>query len=1021
MSPSHEPSTSPPSVAVAGESNTQLLSISQEHYLKKYLLTSLINAEIDQLQKNPYETLPNLGGPFDPRDEYANSSTPFLRYLFESMVVPFPFLTTSRGALWPKLQQFLDEWAKAEAGNGIEREEMIRRKRLKNKGERTIVLMYSMAIKTTEQRASEKKGASMRQEQRAINSEASLVPSAISVDEVREPNPLDDISSAPSLSHPSSPVLQSRLGRLRLSNDAEDSNHLQVNSSHRSGSGSRSRSASPAISANRIHGVRINVVGVRVVKEKRHVREHEHAEFIVASVFPDGREYVVARRHGRFRRLYLNIRQAFPQLELPVPPAKYVPKRSGSSGEKAAREKDRISLRGYMHNLAKIGRIVVDSPVFTQFLTKGAVDLTEEEMKDVQKRIELDENRMAQQVKFDKEVAAKVEELDKQLKEVKEELLQPGGISRLFSAFKHIDNVNDLPPLYRTVFEWGCMNFASTLYHVFTSSDDATLNFTQLKRTHMLLPYRAMWGLLKISNPMAMMKGIMDLFLAQPFGSRSLMQRIISGNIQEEVSEYKREVSDLESSIDDSGLCEKIRNYVYAPRSVLLKIFPEGDEPYDITELSLVMDVLRSDQILPVLKPAQIQRVWSAQQQLESERLERRRQRKGRLSAVAELEDSISTGSGSDSDSGPSSSSSTLSLASSRASMDEKESAALGAPEHSKYLSKEKSKSKDENSEASNLIQQLQQLLVAHLRIRDKERMINLVFQGVTGEILKEAISIFYQPLVKVYKSANVADSLFDVKDFVDELIKIVEQSESGEDAQKEGSPTVATLYLNLVRKHLPSFYKFVHAVHSEDDGIFQDLLGWIDSIITFMRTGFGHRRVDYSTGEELRLGVDLDRFIKESIPEEDWRRLQDEAEELRKYFSEVKDRKKEKIRRMAGLDRESRSRGTMDAGFHDEGEAIHDVHTQEQLREHAGQQRIAQELRDLGLYHEDVDELELLNTESVYDSADDTGGHDDKTGGAPAVEGEEGVRIPKVPTVERLLDPFVQLMDKALFQTARE
>jgi len=75
-----------------------------------------------------------------------------------------------------------------------------------------------------------------------------------------------------------------------------------------------------------------------------------------------------------------------------------------------------------------------------------------------------------------------------------------------------------------------------------------------------------------------------------------------------------------------------------------------------------------------------------------------------------------------------------------------------------------------------NLIRQLQQLLVTHLRIRDKERMMGLVFQGVTGEIFKELISIFYQPLVQVYKSANVADSLMDVKDFVDELIKIVEQ-----------------------------------------------------------------------------------------------------------------------------------------------------------------------------------------------------------------------------------------------------
>ena len=77
------------------------------------------------------------------------------------------------------------------------------------------------------------------------------------------------------------------------------------------------------------------------------------------------------------------------------------------------------------------------------------------------------------------------------------------------------------------------------------------------------------------------------------------------------------------------------------------------------------------------------------------------------------------------------------------------------------------------------------------------------------------------------------------------------------------GRPTTATLYLDLVRKHLPSFYKFVHAVHKQDDGIFHDLLEWIEGIITFMRTGFGRRRIDYKTEEELRVGVDLDAFVK--------------------------------------------------------------------------------------------------------------------------------------------------------------
>lgn len=256
-----------------------------------------------------------------------------------------------------------------------------------------------------------------------------------------------------------------------------------------------------------------------------------------------------------------------------MPPAKYAAK-SGSSGAKAAREKDRVSLRGYLHNLAKTAPEIATCSLFVNFLSKDAITLSAEEQKDIQMRTAFDENRMAQQAKFDQEVAKKVEELDKHLKEVKTELLQPGGVTRLFSAFKQYERVQDLPPMYQTVFEWGCMNFASTLYHVFSASDSATLNYTQLKRTHTLMPYRAMWGILKVSNPMAMMKGILDLFLAQPFGSRSLMQRIISVNIQEEISEYKKDIAQIEASIGDQALCDKIRNYVNAPKAVLSSLSP---------------------------------------------------------------------------------------------------------------------------------------------------------------------------------------------------------------------------------------------------------------------------------------------------------------------------------------------------------------------------------------------------------------------------------------------------------------
>src|SRR5690349_9332066 len=46
------------------------LTQSQQHYLKKYLLGVQIKAELKLLQQDPYQTLPNLGGPFDLKDEH---------------------------------------------------------------------------------------------------------------------------------------------------------------------------------------------------------------------------------------------------------------------------------------------------------------------------------------------------------------------------------------------------------------------------------------------------------------------------------------------------------------------------------------------------------------------------------------------------------------------------------------------------------------------------------------------------------------------------------------------------------------------------------------------------------------------------------------------------------------------------------------------------------------------------------------------------------------------------------------
>lgn len=101
---------------------------------------------------------------------------------------------------------------------------------------------------------------------------------------------------------------------------------------------------------------------------------------------------------------------------------------------------------------------------------------------------------------------------------------------------------------------------AAAIFQTFVASDDASSTFGQLKRLHGLMPYFVLKGILRISNPMAMIRGtrlpvvlstypshtsrppadfpsappffsfaagVLELFLARPFGGQSLIQRFV--------------------------------------------------------------------------------------------------------------------------------------------------------------------------------------------------------------------------------------------------------------------------------------------------------------------------------------------------------------------------------------------------------------------------------------------------------------------------------------------------------------
>jgi len=122
------------------------------------------------------------------------------------------------------------------------------------------------------------------------------------------------------------------------------------------------------------------------------------------------------------------------------------------------------------------------------------------------------------------------------------------------------------------------------------------------------MPYSVVKQILRFSNPIAMLRGILDLFLAQPFGQKSLLQRILSITLNEDIQKIQKSIDILRESIGDDALCEKLKNYVNADSSIQEPIRQEADDG----KTELITAILRSEDIKPTLDGKQIIRMHTA-------------------------------------------------------------------------------------------------------------------------------------------------------------------------------------------------------------------------------------------------------------------------------------------------------------------------------------------------------------------------------------------------------------------------
>jgi hypothetical protein len=743
-----------------------ILTGKQEHYLKRELIGNQVKFEIAEL--NSPTALQRFGAPFQsPLGEVApvDSELPILRYIFVHHVRKFPFQNQAKEKeFWQdRLQVFLESFANKRISSSEDRLEETKRRKIALKCEKLVELMMNSGIPT-----------------------ASGYEERVGFEEIEAAGGADR---------------------------AAHEGGLLVN----------------VPEGNWINGWDVNVAAVRQTSVKRTVRYHMHAEFLIRTKRADQADVVVGRRYGAFVRLHRQLRSEIPGKVLPPLPRKvdgtsttmFLPSSASSIADDASisststiqsssgeshhpekpsngysnhkrgqslgaafsmgltsksrnasrasldvpitlwRENQRVSLRAFLRVLLGDPQIA-KSQAMSKFLLEDLIRMNEEEKLDEERRRERDKIRIEEQRRFYEIARQRARELDVYMESFRREIVEASGLTKLFAEIREKDKLEDLSIQYKKFAEWLRIEVAATIYHLFLAEDNSPELFAQAKKIHSLVPYTVLNNVIRIANPAAVMTGVLDLFLATPFGSRSLMQRVLGMAINDGIRQLQKSIDSLTVSIGDPVLCGKLKQFTDAEEHVREQIRFDAEAD----GVDLIVAILRSPYLQPELEDEQTATIFNAYVAWNE--------------AVESVVDDMRAG--------------------------------------------------------VQLFAHLKQLLKLYTRQRDKNMMLEIIGEPVTLQLFRDLFTIFYEPLIRVYKSANVYNSVTDFAVFVDDMIRVVEKAQS-QDMSSDPNQTVQA-FIDLCARHEDNFYKFVHEVHIHDDGLFENLMGWLEEILAFLRSG---------------------------------------------------------------------------------------------------------------------------------------------------------------------------------------
>lgn len=481
---------------------------------------------------------------------------------------------------------------------------------------------------------------------------------------------------------------------------------------------------------------------------------------------------------------------------------------SDSKTSNLAHERMRTSLRQYLRSLSR-DTDVSASITLSNFFNDSPLDsikFTNLIKEDISNREGVDINNLETQLQFQKLALEKSLVLQESMKEFKSTVLKDENyVLSLVQEIKTKKSITELNPLSFNFVEWCKIYISSMIYQVFLGNDNSYGFYTQVRRLHRLMPYTMMSQIMKFTNPMAIMKGMIDLFMTQPLGGRSLLQTMFSTILNDDLRSQKSVIKKLETVTlnESSNACEVInclKNAIFNQQTDDIDSSKVDNKfLFDMQKIHDESDAMDMPVCLIVLMKSVELKVISED-------------------AVSEVIESYSLW-------------------------------------------------KVKEAEGS-YFQHIKELLQLYIKERDKRLMRQLWQDPELSQLLKAIITMIYEPMVKIFKIARMDIALKNFERFMTDLIKLMDDVINGQIGTNTEFNVIESIN-ELVTKHQDSFFEFVHDVYLNDsEGIFEGFILWVTDIIKFLqKSKYGNAAERINFDELVSKTKDIDpELLKKQI-----------------------------------------------------------------------------------------------------------------------------------------------------------